>query len=86
MGGLFPSAPKQPSMEEQYALQKKMQDQANSEAVTKSEEARRKASLDRQRSEARRRSGSSLITSRQGGLLANEQDTGVGLQTLYTPE
>jgi hypothetical protein len=82
----FGSAPKQPSMEEQYALQKKMQDQANSEAVTKSEAERRKASLDRQRAEARRRSGSSLITSRQGGLLANETDTGVGLKTLYTQE
>jgi len=82
----FGSAPKQPSMEEQYALQKKMQDQANSEAVTKSEAERRKASLERQRTEAKRRSGSSLISSRQGGLLANETDTGVGLQTLYTQE
>jgi len=82
----FGSAPKQPSMEEQYAFQKKIQDQANSEAVTKSEAERRKASLERQRTEAKRRSGSSLISSRQGGLLANETDTGVGLQTLYTQE
>jgi len=86
MGGLFPKPPAQPSMEEQYALQKKLQDQATSEATIKADAERKKASLDRQRTEARRRSGSSLITSRQGGLLANEKDTGVGLQTLYTQE
>lgn len=71
-------------MEEQYALQKKLQDQATSEATEKAEAERRKASLERQRMEARRRAGSSLITRREGGLLATEDtDTGVGLQTLY---
>lgn len=84
MGGLFPKPPAMPSMEEQYALQKKLQDQATSEATEKAEAERRKASLERQRMEARRRAGSSLITRREGGLLSQEDtDTGVGLQTLY---
>jgi len=37
MGGLFPKPPAQPSMEEQYALQKKLQDQSTSEATIKAE-------------------------------------------------
>ena len=87
MGGLFPKPPAQPSMEEQYALQKKLQDQANSEAVAKSEAERKKAALERQRAESKRRAGSSLITRREGGLLSTEDtDTGVGLQTLYGQE
>lgn len=84
MGGLFPKPPAPPSMEEQFALQKKLQDQATSEATIKAEAERKKASLERQRMEAKRRAGSSLITRREGGLLATEDtDTGVGLQTLY---
>jgi len=84
MGGLFPKPPAPPNMEEQYRLQKKLQDEATSEATMKAEAERKKASLERQRMEAKRRAGSSLITRREGGLLATEDtDTGVGLQTLY---
>ena len=87
MGGLFPKPPAQPSMEEQYALQKKLQDQSTSEATIKADAERKKAALDRQRSEAKRRAGSSLITRREGGLLSTEDtDTGVALQTLYGQE
>ena len=84
MGGLFPKAPAQPSMEEQYRLQKKLQDESNTEATMKADIERKKGALERQRAEAKRRAGSSLITRREGGLLSTEEtDTGVGLQTLY---
>lgn len=84
MGGLFPKAPAQPSMEEQYRLQKKLQDESNTEATMKADIERKKGALERQRAEAKRRAGSSLVTRREGGLLSTEDtDTGVGLQTLY---
>lgn len=84
MGSLFPKAPAQPSMEEQYRLQKKLQDESNTEATMKADIERKKGALERQRAEAKRRAGSSLITRREGGLLSQEDaDTGVGLQTLY---
>lgn len=84
MGGLFPKAPAQPSMEEQYAMQKKIQDQASSEAAAKSEEERRKASLERQRAEAKRRGSTSLITPRSGGLFGTTEESGIGVGTSGT--
>jgi hypothetical protein len=64
MGGLMPKAPPMPSADEQYAIQKRLQDQAETEATTKAEKERRKAALDQKR----RTSGKSLITPRSGGL------------------
>lgn len=60
----MPKAPPMPSADEQYATQKRLQDQAETDATIKSEKERRKASLEQKR----RTSGKSLITPRSGGL------------------
>ena len=82
MGGIFPKAPPMPSPEEQYETQRKLQEQAETEATKKSEMERRKASLTEQR---RRAGGKSLITSRQGGLFGtlNEEQLGTGSESQY---
>lgn len=81
MGGIFPKAPAMPSAEEQYATQKRLQEQSESEAAKKAETERRKARL----AEQRRRSGSSLMTPRQGGLFATLDTTGdTEYQSLFT--
>lgn len=82
MGGIFPKAPEMPSAEEQYAIQKRLQEQSETEATQKAEMERRKASL----AEQRRRAGSkSLITSRMGGLFGtlDESQLGTGSQSEY---
>ena len=74
------SGPKQPSAEEQYATQQRLQEQAQTDATKKSELERRKATLETKR----KKSNSSLITSRTGGLgLLGDDPMGNTFDTLY---
>jgi len=74
------SGPKQPSAEEQYAIQQRLQEQGATESAKKAEAERRRAALEGKRS----RGNKSLITSRTGGLgLLGEDPMGNTFDTLY---
>ena len=84
MGSLFPKAPAMPSADEQYATQKRLTDQAQTEATTKAEKERRKGFVDQQRKERARKGYSSLVTSRtDGGLLGIPSSDQGSFSTLF---